>query len=71
MNEAAPSKPWYSPAELAARCDCSVDRIEALTRRHHWPRVHGENGGKIGVDLASARNAVHGTLVTVKGGVMR
>lgn len=71
MDEAVPSKPWYSPQQLAALCNCSVIRIEELTRRHHWPRVHGENGGKIGIDLASARDAVTGTSVTSKGGVLR
>ena len=71
MTALATTKGWYSPAELAAHCGCSVDRIEALTRRHHWPRVHGENGGKIGVDLAIAQDALNGTLVTAKGGVLR
>lgn len=58
MSASAPAKDWYAPDELAAHCGCSVDRIEALSRRHRWPRVHGEHGGKIGVDLEIVHRAV-------------
>lgn len=58
---------WHSPAELALACGCGTDAIEALTRRHHWPRVHGENGGKIGIDIDTVRRALATTRGTVRG----
>jgi hypothetical protein len=45
MSDAAASMPPYSPQKLAPRFGCRVDWIKALTRRYHWPRVHGGNGG--------------------------
>jgi hypothetical protein len=71
MSTNAPAKDWYSPEELAAHCGCSIDRIEVLTRRHHWPRVHGENGGKIGVDLTTVQRAVGSSPTTVHASVLR
>jgi hypothetical protein len=58
---------WHSPAELAIACGCSTEVIEALTRRHHWPRVHGENGGKIGIEIDTVRRALGITQGTVHG----
>lgn len=69
MSPPAPTKDWYSPGELAVHCGCSVDEIEALTRRHHWPRVHGEHGGKIGVDVATVQRALGSAPTTVHGSV--
>ncbi|MGH1575193.1 hypothetical protein ACRAWG_36780 [Methylobacterium sp. P31] len=60
-------KSWHSPAELALACDCTADAVEALARRHHWPRIHGENGGKIGVDVETGRDALLGRPGTVYG----
>lgn len=71
MSTNAPAKDWYNPKELAAHCGCSVDRIEVLTRRYHWPRVHGENGDKIGVDLATVQRAVGSSPTTVHNSVLR
>jgi hypothetical protein len=69
VNAPAPAKPWYSLEELAVHCGCSVEQIEALTRRHHWPRVHGEHGGKIGVDLETARRVVNNRSTAVQRSV--
>lgn len=71
MNCPTAIKDWYSPDELAVHCSCSVDKIEALTRRHHWPRVHGANGSKIGVDLETVQRALGGSPTTVHGSVSR
>lgn len=71
MSTPAPTKDWYSPGELAVHCGYSVDEIEVLTRRHHWPRVHGEPGGKIGVDVATVQRALGSSLTTVHGSVDR
>ncbi|TXN73853.1 hypothetical protein FV228_07270 [Methylobacterium sp. WL18] len=69
MSTLAPAKDWYAPQELAVHCGCSVDRIEALARRHHWPRVHGEHGGKLGVDLETAQRVVGSSEAAVHGSV--
>ncbi|QGY05490.1 hypothetical protein MMSR116_29065 [Methylobacterium mesophilicum SR1.6/6] len=69
MTAPALAKEWYSPQELALHCGCSVEHIEALTRRHHWPRVHGENGGKIGVDLETVQRAVGSSPTAVHGSI--
>lgn len=69
VNEATKSKSWYSPTELAGYCACSVERIEELSRRQHWPRVHGEHGGKIGVDIETVQRALGGTAATVHGSI--
>lgn len=69
MSEAAQSKLWYSPTDLAAHCGCSVEKTEELTRRNHWPRVHGEHGGKIGIDIETVRRALGGAATSVHGSI--
>ncbi|MBE7204135.1 MAG: hypothetical protein INR70_40960 [Parafilimonas terrae] len=69
MNYPLPHKGWFTPEELATRCHCSVEHINALTRRHHWPRVHGGNGGKVGVDFETVLRAVGVPLKVVHGSV--
>lgn len=71
MSSPAPRKDWYSLEELAEHCGCTVDQIELLARRHHWPRVHGGNGSKIGVELETVRRALGGPPTAVHGGVLR
>lgn len=63
------SKAWYGLQELAAQCGCSVDKVEEMARRHHWPRIHGENGSRIGVDIAIARRVLGSTTASVHGSV--
>jgi hypothetical protein len=67
MSEVTASKPWYTAKELAERFGCSAFDIEALARRHHWPRVNREHGTLIGVDLPIIARALGSTEATVHG----
>jgi hypothetical protein len=42
---------WHSMSDLALRFGCSTHQIEALVRRHHWPRVYQEYGALVGAEL--------------------
>jgi hypothetical protein len=61
--------PWFTAHELAKECGSTPEKIEALARSNHWPRVHGPEGAKYPMDLATVRRALLGTPRTVHGSI--
>lgn len=55
---------WLTPSEIAYRLGCDEARVVDLARTHHWPRVQGSGGTRIGVELAAVRRALGGRTVS-------
>lgn len=58
---------WHSIAELADRFGRTQDEMEALGRRHHWPRVNQEHGILYGVNIEVVAEALGATAQTTHG----
>jgi len=68
-NSAQNTTPWFTAQELADACGCTPEKIEALARSNHWPRVHGPAGAKFPLDVEVVRRALTGTPRTVHGSI--
>ncbi|MFK5600268.1 hypothetical protein ACFZ8E_25195 [Methylobacterium sp. HMF5984] len=68
-SDATQTKPWLTAEEIALACECQPEQVEALARQNHWPRVHGENGARYGVEMNVVRRALAGTPATVHGSI--
>lgn len=64
------NKQWFTPAELARTCHSNEQEIVELARRHHWPRIHGEHGPRIGVELGAVKEALAAAPEDVHGSIM-
>lgn len=67
-NRATPDG-WHSTAELAERFQRSPEDIEALGRRHHWPRVNRDHGVLLGVNVEAVAQALGTSDIGMHGSV--
>ena len=69
MSKLSTEKLWVTAAELAERFDVTLFEIEALARRHHWPRVNRERSTLIDVNVETVQRALGKTPSKVHGSI--
>lgn len=68
-NTSTQTTPWLTANDLARACGTTAEKIEALARSNHWPRMHGPSGAKFPLDVETVRRALAGRPNTVHGSI--